>query len=158
MNKNLENLRKTVETILRCDLANAIGIPDEAEAENLIERFLYAIAERIGGNALERWINPQWVILAAGKGTRIDPSSRLKDWVEVPPDAPNQDPFECANTEGRRFTGELLGEGILDLPAAIRELKQLDYQGYVSIEYEGHKEPRDATRQGVEYVRSLLEM
>ena len=83
MNKKLKNLRKTVETILRCDLANAIGIPDEAEAENLIERFLHAIAERIGGNALERWINPQWVILAAGKGTRIDPSSRLNKNLDV---------------------------------------------------------------------------
>jgi len=81
----------------------------------------------------------------------------LKDWVELSEDAPNQDPFDFANTEGRRFTGEILGEGVLDLPAAIRELRRLDYQGYVSIEYEGHKEPKDATRKGLEYVRSLLD-
>lgn len=81
----------------------------------------------------------------------------LKDWVELPENATNQDPFEFANTTGRRFTGQLLGEGILDLPAAIRELRRFDYQGYVSIEYEGHKEPKNATRMGVEYIRSLLD-
>ena len=80
----------------------------------------------------------------------------LKDWVEVAPDAPNQDPFEFANTEGTRFTGELLGEGVLDLPAAIRELRKLGYDGWVSVEYEGHKEPKEATRKSLEYVRSLL--
>ena len=69
----------------------------------------------------------------------------LKDWVELPESASNQDPFDFANTEGRRFTGEILGDGILDLPEAIRELGRLNYQGYVSIEYEGHKDPKNAT-------------
>ena len=59
MNENLTNLRTTVETILRCDLAEAIGIADEAEAEAYIQRLLHAI----GGNqpapsALARFIDP----------------------------------------------------------------------------------------------------
>jgi sugar phosphate isomerase/epimerase len=81
----------------------------------------------------------------------------LKDWVEVARDAPNQDPFDFADTNGTRFTGELLGDGVLDLRAALRELRRLNYKGYVSIEYEGHKEPKNATRKGVEYVRALLD-
>ena len=32
---------------------------------------------------LARQINPQWVILAAGKGTRIDPSSRLNKNLDL---------------------------------------------------------------------------
>ncbi|MBI1930677.1 NTP transferase domain-containing protein, partial [Candidatus Poribacteria bacterium] len=84
MNENLTNLRKTVETILRCDLAEAISIADEAETEAHIQRLLHAI----GGNqadpsALARFIDPQWVVLAAGKGTRIDPSSRLNKNLDV---------------------------------------------------------------------------
>ncbi len=84
MNENLTNLRTTVETILRCDLAEAIGIADEAEAEAHIQRLLHAI----GGNqaapsALARFIDPQWVVLAAGKGTRMDPSSRLNKNLDV---------------------------------------------------------------------------
>lgn len=83
MNRDLTNQRKVVETILRCDLAEAIGIEDSAEAENLIGRFLHAISNQAAENCLEREIDPQWVILAAGKGTRIDPSGHLNKLLDI---------------------------------------------------------------------------
>ena len=83
MTKVLEYLREAVETILRCDLTNTIDIPDKAEAENLIEQFLHAVAERANQDDLARWIDPQWVILAAGMGTRIDPLSNLNKNIDV---------------------------------------------------------------------------
>ena len=83
MNEDYTSLRKTVETILCCDLVKTIGIDDKAEAEGLIERFLHAIADRTDEDVLARWIDPQWVILAGGKGTRIDPSSRLNKNLDV---------------------------------------------------------------------------
>ena len=83
MTKVLEILREAVETILRCDLTNTIDIPEKAEAENLIEKFLDAVAERANQNDLAGWIDPQWVILAAGVGTRIDPLSNLNKNIDV---------------------------------------------------------------------------
>ena len=88
MNSNLDNLRRTIETVLCCNLSEAIGISDKAEAEKLIRRFLHAVSDRIGGQSdpsahLSRQIDPQWIILAAGKGTRIDPSSRLNKNLDL---------------------------------------------------------------------------
>ncbi len=92
MNSNLDNLRQTIETILRCNLSEATGISDKAEAEKLIRRFLHAVSDQIGAPSdlldkgseqLSRQINPQWIILAAGKGTRIDPSSRLNKSLDL---------------------------------------------------------------------------
>ena len=92
MNRNLENLRQTIETVLRCDLSEAISISDMAETEKLVERFLHAVSDRMGDRSdqahqdsdqLSHQINPQWIILAAGKGSRIDPSSRLNKNLDL---------------------------------------------------------------------------
>ncbi len=92
MNSPLDNLRQTIETILRCNLSEAIGISDKAEAEERVRQFLHAVSDRIGNQSnlvyknseqLSRQIDPQWVILAAGKGTRIDPSSRLNKNLDL---------------------------------------------------------------------------
>ncbi len=92
MNNTLHNLRQTIETILRCNLSEAIGIPDKAEAEELVRQFLHVVSNQIGDQSdqthqdsdqLSRKIDPQWVILAAGKGTRIDPSSRLNKNLDL---------------------------------------------------------------------------
>ena len=92
MNSTLDNLRQTVETVLRCNLSEAIGLPDKTDAEELIQRFLRAVSDRIGDQStpihedlgpLSRHIDPQWIILAAGKGTRIDPSGRLNKNLDL---------------------------------------------------------------------------
>ena len=92
MNSNLDNLRQTIETILRCNLSETTGISDKAETEKLVHRFLHAVSNQIGhqsdqthqdSDQLSRKIDPQWVILAAGKGTRIDPSSRLNKNLDL---------------------------------------------------------------------------
>ena len=92
MNSSLDNLRQTIEVILHCNLSEAIGTSDEAEAEKLVQRFLHAVADRMDDQSnqtlqdseqLAREIDPQWVILAAGKGTRIDPSSCLNKNLDL---------------------------------------------------------------------------
>ena len=92
MNSTLDNLRQTVETVLRCNLSEAIGLPDKTEAEKLIQRFLSTVSDRIGNQStpiheevaqLSRHIDPQWIILAAGKGTRIDPFGRLNKNLDL---------------------------------------------------------------------------
>jgi sugar phosphate isomerase/epimerase len=53
--------------------------------------------------------------------------------------------------------GAPLGAGIVDLAAVVATLRSLGYDGYLSVEYEGPADPRDAVRQGVDYLRRLLE-
>lgn len=92
MNSNLDKLRQTIETILCCNLSEATGISNKAAGEKLVQQFLRAVSDRIRGQShrlhedsgqLYRQIDPQWVILAAGKGTRIDPSSRLNKNLDL---------------------------------------------------------------------------
>ena len=92
MNSTLDDLRQTVETVLRCNLTEAVGLADKKHAEKLVQRFLRALSDRMGGQSgqvhedskkVSQQIDPQWVILAAGKGTRIDPSSRLNKNLDL---------------------------------------------------------------------------
>ena len=83
MYNNLTALRRAVEEILRCDLVTAIGIPDRGEAERRIEQFLNTIAQRPNERSLAQWLDPQWVILAGGQGTRIDLSGRLNKTLDL---------------------------------------------------------------------------
>ena len=78
----MQDLRTSVEKILGCDLAMSIGINDEIEAEKRIGKFLSAL-ENLPTTDLYRLIDPQWVVLAAGIGTRIDPSSRLNKNLDI---------------------------------------------------------------------------
>lgn len=83
MANDFENLREVVETILQCNLTTTINFPDNAKAEDLIEQFLHAVAKRANQLNLARWIDPQWVILAAGMGSRIDPLGNLNKNLDV---------------------------------------------------------------------------
>lgn len=83
MAKVHENLRETVETILRSNLTHTVDVPDAVKAEDRIEQFLQAVADRKYEENLARWIDPQWVVLAAGTGSRIDPLGNLNKTLDV---------------------------------------------------------------------------
>ena len=78
----MQNLRTFVEEILGCDLAGSIGITDKIEAKRWIAKFLNTLKD-LPATDLNRVIDPQWVVLAAGIGTRIDPSSRLNKNLDI---------------------------------------------------------------------------
>ncbi|SVD03922.1 uncharacterized protein METZ01_LOCUS356776, partial [marine metagenome] len=78
----MQNLRSFVEEIFGCDLAVSIGITDKIEAKRWIEKFLNTLKD-VPVTDLYRVIDPQWVVLAAGIGTRIDPSSRLNKNLDI---------------------------------------------------------------------------
>ncbi|MCY3759595.1 MAG: hypothetical protein OXG96_17920, partial [Acidobacteria bacterium] len=60
------------------------------------------------------------------------------------------------STRGRRFQGTSLREGVVDLEPLLGELQRLDYDGCLSIEYQGEADPREVLRQDIAYVRRLL--
>ena len=60
------------------------------------------------------------------------------------------------STRGHRFQGTSLREGVVDLKPLLAELQRLDYDGCLSIEYQGESDPRQVLRQDIAYVRRLL--
>ncbi len=52
--------------------------------------------------------------------------------------------------------GAILGHGQIDVPAQIALLKNANYSGWLSLEFEGMEEPTMAVRLGVEYLKNQL--
>ena len=55
--------------------------------------------------------------------------------------------------EGQRYTGVSLGEGIVNLQTILANLHQIKYKGYLSIEYQGEKDPREVLSRDVTLIR-----
>ena len=66
-----------LENLLGCDLEETlIAISsDPAEIETFLAKFPI--------DTPEKYLTPQWVVLAAGKGTRIDPTGRLSKTLDI---------------------------------------------------------------------------
>ena len=66
-----------LENLLGCELEDTLAaISSDAAA---LETFLSTLPT----DSLENELTPQWVVLAAGKGTRIDPSGRLSKTLDI---------------------------------------------------------------------------
>ena len=58
--------------------------------------------------------------------------------------------------QGRRYRGVNLSEGIIDLPAVLKKLRQQNYHGKFLIEYQGEEDPRDALAKNLVEAQALL--
>ena len=66
-----------LENLLRCELKDTLT---EISADTAaLEAFLSTLSP----DTLEQHLTPQWVVLAAGKGTRIDPTGRLSKTLDI---------------------------------------------------------------------------
>ncbi len=77
-----------------------------------------------------------------------------KDWRKVGDDEDTT--RVCTGAGGVQYQGVPCGEGLLDYPANMAELKRRGYTGYLSFEYEGPDDPRDAAKVGIANIRALL--
>jgi sugar phosphate isomerase/epimerase len=58
--------------------------------------------------------------------------------------------------EGKRFVGTALGEGEVDLGACIAALKNVGFDGWLSLEYEGEEDPFTAVPRSLEIAKRFL--
>ena len=78
--------------------------------------------------------------------------AHFKDWYIF--DAPAKGLRETL--DGRFYAPALIGEGDIPHKAIIAVMKETGYDGYINVEYQGHKyDPYEAIRRAVEYLRSL---
>lgn len=87
----------------------------------------------------------------------------VKDLVFIDPDSP----FNAADVarvvpEERTVQSRVVGEGVMDWPAILADLRAGGYDGYLSMEYEYRWHPQDLPppeegfRRGAEYLRGVL--
>ncbi|KML08196.1 sugar phosphate isomerase/epimerase family protein [Rossellomorea marisflavi] len=60
------------------------------------------------------------------------------------------------STQGVELVGTVPGDGQVDLSYIVDGLKQEGYEGWLSIEYEGHDDAREANEEAVRRLRHLL--
>ena len=73
----LENTIHILENLLGCKLEDVIE--EGVFNSDSLETFLTSLPT----DSLENHLTPQWVVLAAGKGTRIDPTGRLSKTLDI---------------------------------------------------------------------------
>ena len=66
-----------IEKLLGCPLE------DITEGMDVNPETLETFLTSLSSDALETYLSPQWVVLAAGKGTRIDPSGRFSKTLDI---------------------------------------------------------------------------
>ena len=72
-----KNIISILENLLGCKIEDTLAaISADTEA---LETFLATLP----ADTLEHQLTPQWVVLAAGKGTRIDPTGRLSKTLDI---------------------------------------------------------------------------
>ncbi|MCG9127109.1 DUF89 family protein [Candidatus Poribacteria bacterium] len=76
-NPTIPNNIQILENILDCKIDDLIS--STVFDSSIIEAFLNSHPS----DTLERYLTPQWVILAAGKGTRIDPTGRISKTLDI---------------------------------------------------------------------------
>jgi sugar phosphate isomerase/epimerase len=60
------------------------------------------------------------------------------------------------STEGVELIGTVPGDGLVNLDLIIQGLKEIDYDGWLSIEYEGHDDAKLANEEAVNRLRNRL--
>ena len=75
--------------------------------------------------------------------------AHAKDWKLLSPDAEAR----LQSRGGKKYIGTVVGTGVLDYPAIFTALRAMDYEGFLSFEYEGPDDPVEAARQGMAYLR-----
>ncbi|WP_349408600.1 sugar phosphate isomerase/epimerase family protein [Pseudalkalibacillus sp. SCS-8] len=76
----------------------------------------------------------------------------FKDFRKVETDFQGQS-FKALN--GDRYLGTVAGEGMINLENIISELKSVQYDGWYSIEYEGHEDSKECVKRSIEKLVSL---
>lgn len=118
------------------------------------------IIEKVGSKALGANIDTGNFLLvnqspdkAVADLARLTVSVHLKDFRAVSADHPGS---AYTALDGRKYAGTVIGEGDVDLRACLQSLKDVGYEGYLSIEYEGDEDAAEAVAKSIENTRRIL--
>lgn len=72
------------------------------------------------------------------------------------PATEGQEGFTFDALDGKRYLGTAVGEGEVDLAACLAALKSTGFDGWLSVEYEGEEDPREAVPRSIANARRFL--
>ena len=79
----------------------------------------------------------------------------VKDFHRQPPGAEvGKGWFE--SNGGYQLQGAIIGEGVVDVVGCLRELKRFQYDGFLSLEFEGPEDPKVGCSKGLANLRTIL--
>ena len=91
-----EDIVSIIENILGCKLEDVtVGMDFTPDS-------LQTLLTTPPTDSLENYLTPQWVVLAAGKGTRIDPTGRLSKTLDIMFGGQNMLQWSCRFLPGNR--------------------------------------------------------
>lgn len=98
--------------------------------------------------------------VACAQLARLCKMVHLKDFYVRHQDPGDTTQFDCAgrwfrSRGGKYLRGSIVGQGDLDIAAAIRALKAANYDGPIAIEFEGMEDAQYATAVGLHNARRL---
>lgn len=77
----------------------------------------------------------------------------FKDFKRAPE---GHEGFAYQSVDGTKFVGVAVGEGDVDLAKCVKELKDVGFDGWLSVEYEGEEDPFTAVPRSIENARRYL--
>ncbi|WP_042168376.1 sugar phosphate isomerase/epimerase family protein [Paenibacillus gorillae] len=77
----------------------------------------------------------------------------VKDFVQVEQDYNGS---FYRSLSGQPYAGRVTGEGVVDLPFIIGQLKEIGYDGWYTVEYEGDEEQQAASKRALATLEQLL--
>lgn len=64
--------------------------------------------------------------------------------------------FAYSTIDGRKVIGTAVGEGTVDLAKCIKALKDVGFDGWLSVEYEGEEDPLPAVKRSIANARKFM--
>lgn len=92
----------------------------------------------------------------------LDAFNRLKDQIvhvhfkDFRQKEQNEDVPSFRSIEGKEVVGVIPGDGEVDLKSIVDGLKQVSYDGWLSIEYEGIEDAKEANVEAINRLRELI--
>ena len=81
--------------------------------------------------------------------------AHAKDFLFKSADTPK--PYGFFNTAGQNYIrGTVIGHGIVPVVACVNVLKKAQYNGFISVEFEGMEDCLPAIRAGLDFLRSVV--
>lgn len=80
--------------------------------------------------------------------------AHVKDFKEVNEEHKDEDVI--ISSGGKQYVGSVAGEGIIDLEGAFKKLKEANYTGYLSLEYEAQEDNKIGVKRSIANIKKIL--
>ena len=80
-----------------------------------------------------------------------------KNWI-VKKEPPSNGDTYCRGLDGNYYIGAELSEGILPIAEILDKIQLFGYNDYIGWEYEGSKEPQEASKKGLDFLRKYIKL